>query len=70
MGGGTMKDDDLLIFTGGNGAEWIGRNVSPYETDPLMAVRESADAWVNALPPESIDEKELESILEEFGLND
>jgi hypothetical protein len=65
-----MKDDNLLIFTGCNGAEWIGRNVSPYETDPLMAVRESADAWVNALPPESIDEKELESILEEFGLND
>ena len=65
-----MKDDNLLIFWGGKGAEWVGRNVSPYETDPLIAVKESADAWVRASPPESIDEKELESILEEFGLND
>jgi len=58
------------INWGDNGAEWIGRNVSPYETDPLVAVRESANAWVNALPPESIDEEELELLLKEFGLSD
>jgi hypothetical protein len=49
---------------------WINENASPYEANPdVYGVRELVDSW-EIQPPESIDENELEEMLEYYGLND
>jgi hypothetical protein len=48
----------------------VDEGASPYEAKPdAYGLQRLVDSW-DVYPPESIDDKELEDMLEYYGLND